>query len=266
MRMLAAGTDLAPTLATACAALPPGGAELRLGRPCASFVAPTLVASCGSLPLGGAGLAWGGAALATEAPTLATACAALPPEGAAAPAARQSRFRGPCWREEQARHKNSSTLVAWRTALPARSHLRGFTLIELLIVVAIMAVATAGVALSLRDSSGTALEREAQRLAVLLESARAQSRMSAIAVRWRTTATGFAFDGLPDSSLPTQWLSPDVRAAGTPVVTLGPEPIIGPQQIRLVSISKPENSLMLATDGLRPFSVRAVPAAGSSAR
>jgi aspartyl protease family protein len=31
------------------------------------------------------------------APTLATACASLPPEGAGAPAARQSRFRGPCW-------------------------------------------------------------------------------------------------------------------------------------------------------------------------
>ena len=30
-------------------------------------------------------------------PTLATSCAALPPEGAAAPAARQSRFRGPGW-------------------------------------------------------------------------------------------------------------------------------------------------------------------------
>ena len=32
-----------------------------------------------------------------KAPTLVTACTALPPEGAAAPAARQSRFRGPCW-------------------------------------------------------------------------------------------------------------------------------------------------------------------------
>ena len=44
------------------------------------------------------------------APTLATSCAALPPEGAAAPAARQSRFRGPCWREEDARRKNARTL------------------------------------------------------------------------------------------------------------------------------------------------------------
>jgi len=33
-------------------------------------------------------------------PTLFTSCNALPPEGAAAPAARQSRFRGPCWVEE----------------------------------------------------------------------------------------------------------------------------------------------------------------------
>lgn len=155
------------------------------------------------------------------------------------------------------------TLATACAPVPARSHNRGFTLIELLIVVAIMAVATAGVSLSLRDSSGTALEREAQRLAVLLESARAQSRMSAIPVRWRTTATGFAFDGLADSTLPTQWLSPDVRAAGIPVVTLGPEPVIGPQQIRLVSISKPENSLTLATDGVRPFSVGAEPAARS---
>ncbi len=194
MRMLAAGTS-APTLVASRTALPPRGAELRLGRPGASF---------------------GG-------PTLATACAAP----------------------------------------PGRRQIRGFTLIELLIVVAIMAVATAGVGLSLRDSSGTALEREAQRLAVLLESARAQSRMTAIPVRWRTTATGFAFDGLADSAWPTQWLSQDVRAAGTPVVPLGPEPVIGPQQIRLVSISKPESSLTLATDGVRPFAVRTEPTARS---
>ena len=188
MRMLAAGTDLAPTLVASRTALPPKGA----------------------------GLAWGGPALAAIA----------------------------------------STLAVSRTAWPDRSQSRGFTLIELLIVVAIMAVATAGVGLSLRDSSGTALEREAQRLAVLLESARAQSRMTAIPVRWRTTATGFAFDGLADPAWPTQWLSQDVRAAGTPVVPLGPEPVIGPQQIRLVSISKPESSLTLATDGVRPFAVR----------
>lgn len=132
----------------------------------------------------------------------------------------------------------------------------GFTLIELLIVVAIMAIATAGVGLALRDTSGTALEREAQRLAVLLESARAQSRMTGSPVRWRPTASGFLFDGISsDAALPSTWLGKDVQAAGTGVVVLGPEPVIGPQQIRLVSTSEPSHSLALVTDGVRPFSI-----------
>jgi general secretion pathway protein H len=132
----------------------------------------------------------------------------------------------------------------------------GFTLIELLVVVAIMAIATAGVGMALRDTSGTALEREAQRLAVLLESARAQSRMTANPVRWRPTATGFSFEGLTTGpAFPSSWLGQDVRAASANAVVLGPEPVIGPQQIRLVSISQPSRSLTLATDGVRPFSV-----------
>ena len=40
----------------------------------------------------------------------------------------------------------------------------GFTLLELLVVVAIMALATAGVGFALRDSAAGNLEREAQRL------------------------------------------------------------------------------------------------------
>ena len=146
------------------------------------------------------------------------------------------------------------------TACPAvrqsRIHQAGFTLIELLIVVAIMAIATAGVGLALRDSSGTALEREAQRLAVLLDSARVQSRMTANPVRWRPTPDGFAFEGLTGSQdFPTTWLGRDVRVAGTAAVLLGPEPVIGPQRIRLVSISQPARNLTLATDGIRPFTV-----------
>ncbi|MBP6357465.1 MAG: prepilin-type N-terminal cleavage/methylation domain-containing protein, partial [Burkholderiaceae bacterium] len=44
----------------------------------------------------------------------------------------------------------------------------GFTLLELLVVVAIIAIGTAGVSLALRDASASSLEREAQRLAALL--------------------------------------------------------------------------------------------------
>lgn len=136
---------------------------------------------------------------------------------------------------------------------------RGFTLLELLVVIAIMALATAGVGLALRDSTGTQLEREAQRLGALLESGRAQARMASTVVRWRTTPTGFAFEGTTGTPLPTQWLGDDVRAAGTPNLVLGPEPVIAPQQVQLVSISNPAHSLILATDGIRPFAVLAPP-------
>ena len=49
-------------------------------------------------------------------------------------------------------------------------------MLELLVVISIMALATAGIALSLRDNGQTQLEREAARLAALLESGRAPSR------------------------------------------------------------------------------------------
>ena len=42
---------------------------------------------------------------------------------------------------------------------------RGFTLLELLVVISIIALATAGVGIAMRDSGQTQLEREAARLA-----------------------------------------------------------------------------------------------------
>lgn len=144
----------------------------------------------------------------------------------------------------------------------APAHHGGFTLLELLVVVAIMALATAGVGLTLRDSSQTQLEREAQRLTALLESARAQSRMTANAMRWRTTAAGFIFEGTSTTTLPTQWLGQDVGTAQPTTVVLGPEPIIGPQRIRLVSRTDPTRSLTIATDGVGPFAVLADSDAG----
>lgn len=142
---------------------------------------------------------------------------------------------------------------------------RGFTLLELLVVIAIIALATAGVGLSLRDSGQAALDREAERLSALLESARAQSRASGVAVRWRLTPDGpgnFVFDGLPPGSLPTAWLAEgitaqpvgvDGRAAGA--LQLGPDPIIAAQQVVLSSDGPPARSLRIGTDGLRPFAV-----------
>lgn len=140
---------------------------------------------------------------------------------------------------------------------------QGFTLLELLVVVAIMALATAGVSLAMRDNSQTSLEREAERLAVLFESARAQSRTSGVRVVWHTTANGFQFDGLAPGALPSRWLAEGTTVRGTNSIQLGPEPIIGPQAVELLtsqptgqSADQASLSLRVASDGLRPFAVQ----------
>lgn len=131
----------------------------------------------------------------------------------------------------------------------------GFTLLELLVVVAIIAIASAGVSFALRDAGATQLEREGQRLAALLESGRAQSRSSGIPVRWYATGNGFQFDGVPPSTLPDHWLADTTFAPDNPTLQLGPEPIIGRQEVILESSSLPGRSIRIATDGLRPFTV-----------
>lgn len=146
----------------------------------------------------------------------------------------------------------------------------GFTLIELLVVIALIAIGTAAVSFSLRDASQTALERDAERLAALLESARARSRSSGVPVRWHpvtetananpvnnanagSTSAAFVFEGLPPDTLPSVWLSPQTQVSANSQLTLGPDPIIGPQSVMLRS----QNFQMwVSTDGIQPFRVK----------
>ncbi len=142
---------------------------------------------------------------------------------------------------------------------------RGFTLLELLVVMAIVAMVSLGVGFALRDGALAQIERDADRLGAMLESARARSRVTGVPVRWYGDAQGFRFEGLTPAESPQAWLDRDTRVAGTPGPTgaadsatllLGPEPIIGPQEVVLVSTSQAGRSVRLATDGLRPFSVQ----------
>ncbi|MCL1961892.1 MAG: prepilin-type N-terminal cleavage/methylation domain-containing protein [Desulfovibrionaceae bacterium] len=134
---------------------------------------------------------------------------------------------------------------------------RGFTLIELIVVLAIVALGTALAALALPDSRGTALTRDAERLAALLESARAQSRTAGVPVRWRPTADGFAFDGLPPTApkLPGRWLDAQTAVIGNAPLLLGPDPVIGAQAVMLHPAGASQPLLRVSTDGLRPFDV-----------
>ena len=50
-------------------------------------------------------------------------------------------------------------------------------------------------------------------------------------------------------------LADTTQVRGTAILLLGPEPIIGKQEVVLVSAALPARSLHIATDGLRPFTV-----------
>lgn len=139
----------------------------------------------------------------------------------------------------------------------------GFTLIELLVVVALIAITSATISLALRDPTELQLQREAQRLAALLETARAESRASGLAVRWlpKSAKTGedFQFAGLPRTlQLPSRWLGDPVAVtienatAQNPGLVLGPEPIIPAQRLRL---QLGDQRVVLGTDGLAAFEV-----------
>lgn len=142
---------------------------------------------------------------------------------------------------------------------------RGFTLLELLIVVGLMAALATGVSLAIPSSSERALAQEGERLAALLEAGRARSRASGIAVVFRINAgeRDFIFEGInaaipqalmsANSTLPHQWLHPTTRADATRLL-LGPEPVIPAQSVQL--FGNAGQHLTVATDGVRPFTVR----------
>jgi general secretion pathway protein H len=137
----------------------------------------------------------------------------------------------------------------------------GFTLIELLVVVAIIAIASGVAALSLRDGDSARLDEEAERLAALLEGARAEARAAGVRTRWETAQDGaaFRFAGAPTrADRPSRWLHEGTvgGVVGARAVVLGPEPLIGPQRIEL---QRGERRLVIATDGLGPFAVEAAP-------
>ncbi|MFO1272902.1 MAG: prepilin-type N-terminal cleavage/methylation domain-containing protein [Rubrivivax sp.] len=140
-----------------------------------------------------------------------------------------------------------------------RRRLGGFTLIELMVVMAVIAIATGLIALSIRDPAGTKLENEAVRLAALLEGARTEARAGGLPVVWLPSSENpdenFRFVGLPAPLVPsTRWLDERVTAQviGAKSVVLGPEAILPAQRIVL---RLEDQRIDVGSDGLAAFSI-----------
>lgn len=141
-------------------------------------------------------------------------------------------------------------------------------------VLAIIAVSVGVATLALRDGDSTRLEREAVRLAALLEMARAEARVSGTPVRWVPGAPEGSGPGLRESSpaerppgfrfvglgrmapLPQHWLDERVVAIvpAPGFLVLGPEAILPPQRLQL---RLQEQTIEIASDGLGPFGIAA---------
>lgn len=149
---------------------------------------------------------------------------------------------------------------------------RGFTLLEMLVVLVIGALLVALASLSLTRNAHSDLIEQAQRLALVLETAQDEAQVRDAAIEWRPVAGGYQFavqdrgrwKPLSDSLLgPTRWQEPlnDVairypggngRDIAVPALTFGTESI---GQAATITLYSDSGSVSVGTDGSGRFEV-----------
>lgn len=179
------------------------------------------------------------------------------------------------------------TSAAGNSAVPGRSTSTGFTLVELLVTLVVASLLVGLAALALPRGENRALGLEADRLAALLDTARARAAAENRPIAWAPTPDGYLFltpsprGWTPLSSDPLiprrwEWMrgAPAPRAAparSSPAVSagdvvvsasggapgapagwllFGSEPVGPPMRVNLAA---PAGAITLSSDGLAPF-------------
>lgn len=132
---------------------------------------------------------------------------------------------------------------------------KGFTLIELMVVIAIVAVLAGTVVINL-NRAGAGVEKDAQRIAALLEQHRAKSRSSGVKVTFIAAGDAYSFMRGARDKVEGKWQDTQTIALAGQIV-LGPDPVIEPGKIVLVGGDGHKRAVL--TDGVRPFYVETMP-------
>jgi general secretion pathway protein H len=144
-------------------------------------------------------------------------------------------------------------------ANPVQRRKRGFTLIELLVVVAVLAVATAVVMLSVAESDARLVKEEAARLGALFRIAQDEARITGRTLVWEASAEGYRFRPLDPEAQPG-WqddvLRPRswpfvVRRVETAAIVFGREPLLEPATLRIVLAEREARLTLDALGNLR---------------
>ncbi len=186
-------------------------------------------------------------------------------------------------------------VTAPRAEARASAHAgHGFTLVELLVALLVMALLTGLAAMALPQSGQDSMQREAERLAALLDAAREQAAARGEPLAWAPGTAGYTFlqpsprgwvplDDAPLTARRWQWLSADaalpahyqprgvnatvqagevaVRASGG-AAGLGAAPswlVFGTEPVSPpldVTLQGDGRVITIASDGLAPFTVR----------
>jgi general secretion pathway protein H len=148
---------------------------------------------------------------------------------------------------------------------------RGFTLIEVMVVLALLGMATGLVALAWPTDPHRALQRDAERVAAVLQAQRVLSRSTGQPRWWQVQGGELWVHAADTGPLPVLRLRPqDPRVHWRSALdgqrhSLGPEPIVPGQTLQVWrnrNGSPAEAGMaagswvLVATDGVRPFAVQ----------